>query len=145
MRKFLNIRQFGQQAWSIAWMPVAVYVAQMLRQALLPSMSELDILAHYLGGFAIAYGTHNLLCLLPRKLTGWPFTPFTTWIALVFSAVFVGVAWEWYEWLRFHNLHGVYDGVALSQLSWWNDTVHDLLMDTLGAATLASLFAARKR
>jgi len=139
MKRYLLI------AWSVLWMPVAVFVAQKLRVQLLPGQYQWDMMAHFLGGFSIAYGTLNLLRALPKKLIGWPLTRFTLFVALVFSTMFVGVCWEWYEWLAFHGTTGRYDGINFSEWAWWTDTLNDLLMDTLGATSYAIIIAMRKQ
>ena len=128
--------RFFRTLVAIFWLPTLVLILQYCRQWFYYGHSEIDPIAHFFGGFAIAYGaliTFRALyskLILPSELLA---------LLLVTFSLSIGVTWEWYEYVRFH------DNPALAHWNWWPDTLFDLLMDMLGAIFFACAAILRKK
>ena len=109
--------------------PVIVLALQYVRMFALPSRSEFDVLAHLLGGFAIAWMAMILLERWRRRdwITLYPFI-FRDYI--VFSTVaLIGVIWEFWEFV----MQAVTGDLYQPSIA---DTMNDLLMDLIGGILL---------
>ena len=104
-----------------------------------------DIVLHLSGGFFVAmlfskYLEHHLL----------PDHKITNMLIIIGSAVFIGVIWEFAEYSANNiirpPLQAAYDYYRVPDFQGdLDDTMKDLLMDTLGALTMAGLFLRLKR
>lgn len=123
---------------AIFWAPALVYFLQLARQEWLYGMNQFDPIAHFFGGFAIAYSALVALKLTYPRVQ----VPTSLWVMLlVLIGAFVGILWEWYEFFRFR-----YDpSPLLANWPWWPDTLYDLFMDSLGAGLYAVIAVMRKK
>jgi hypothetical protein len=110
--------------------PFAVVVLQALRVFLLPDAIQLDMVAHFLGGVAIAWSATIIWIrwrkrkLIPAKIPTW----MAAWC--IFGAVlFASVAWELWEFAMQYYTDWMF------QLS-LADTMGDFVMDSLGGTML---------
>lgn len=113
--------------------PLAVVILQIIRMVVLPHAIEWDMLAHVLGGAAIAWSATILWTrwrnrkIIPAKIP--------TWIAAwcLFGAVlFASITWELWEFAMQHYTTWIF------QLS-LADTMSDFVMDMLGGALFIAL------
>ena len=90
---------------------------------------------HYLGGVFVAlffYGYLNEIVSSENIPT------IKKWLVIVSATLFVGVVWEFTEWI------GSYYDFDYMNIGDLNDTILDLIVDSLGAATLILLHPFRK-
>jgi hypothetical protein len=95
----------------------------------LPARFEFDVLAHVLGGVAIAWTGMILLERWRRR--GWiTLRPFVLRDFVVFSNVaLIGVVWEFWEFIMQATTGDIYQPSIA-------DTMNDLLMDLIGGVLL---------
>ncbi|MEI7741011.1 MAG: hypothetical protein WCJ29_00740 [bacterium] len=122
--------------FKIFWLPALVLALQLCRQKFLYGHDDIDPIAHFFGGLAIAHSAFIVVKAIYGKLK----IP-TLFMAtfLIMSGVYIGVFWEWYEYIRFHN------DPTMVNWPWWPDTLYDLFMDMIGAGSYALTAAIRKR
>lgn len=117
--------------------PVAVFFVHQVSVWLTDGMYWWDQPLHALGGMAIVW----LLLHVHQALMGAiSRSDLPRWYAmcwLVAGAVFVGVLWEWYEYIRWQTFDPAMD-LTLP------DTLNDLLMDTLGAWVATLVFVPKQ-
>ena len=108
--------------------PVAVVILQVLRMQLLPDAIQWDMVAHILGGAAIAWSARILWTrwrnrkIIPAKIPAW----IAAWC--VFGAVmFAGIAWELFEFVMEQQTGWLFQPSLA-------DTMSDFVMDLLGGA-----------
>ena len=90
-------------------------------------MSDIDVFLHFTGGFLIAlfianalYGRGNL-----SRRRAW---------MIIALTLLIGIVWELYEWLLDFYLDDYFRGIGLRCcIGDLNDSIKDLVMDTLGA------------
>lgn len=106
--------------------PIVVLSVHLFRHQIWPGLPQLDVLAHFLGGVAIAWTA----MLLWRSWTAQGFIPsscpwwlrdFTVWGTVAIAGIF----WEFYEWTMDHYFFTVMQPSL-------TDTMHDFLMDLSG-------------
>lgn len=117
--------------------PAGVIVLQALRMYFLPGAVSFDILAHFLGGTAIAWSA--MIVYRRWHARDWIHADaivrdYAVWM----TALFVGVIWEWWEFWMQHWTGDIY------QMS-MGDTMQDLFMDTIGALFLVLVYRLRKK
>lgn len=106
--------------------PAALLSGNLLRVTFFPDFDQLDPVFHLFGGFAVAWSAWNIYLVL-RDAKYLPKLPLGA-LAYFFasSAVFVGVLWEFYEYMAYSR-----DPLS-RQLAWWTDTIFDLAVDLIG-------------
>ena len=135
---FSLLRLMGDAAYAII-PPVAVLVLFALRIALLPERGELDVVAHFLGGFAIAWMTMIVWerwsdrKWIPKMVPRW-LRNYTVWG----TVGIVGIAWEFME-----TLVSIYTAYML-QFS-IAETMGDLFMALWGGLVFILLYTLFKR
>ena len=109
--------------------PTIVVVLQYARVFLLPGQSGFDVLAHFLGGFAVAWMSMVILERWRRRK--WiTIRPFIFRDYIVFSSVaLIGVIWEFWEFIMQFLTGDMYQPSIA-------DTMNDLFMDLCGAIVL---------
>lgn len=109
--------------------PTIVLILQNVRMYTLPARFEFDVLAHVLGGVAIAWTGMILLERWRRR--GWiTLRPFVLRDFVVFSNVaLIGVVWEFWEFIMQATTGDIYQPSIA-------DTMNDLLMDLIGGVLL---------
>ena len=130
---FMNIIR---KLFEIFWAPALVLALQYCRQWFYYGHSEIDPIAHFMGGFTIAYGALIAFRWIYPKLR---LPTLIQAYILVMAGMGTGLIWEWYEWVRF------FGNPAFAHWDWWSDTLYDLLMDTLGAGFFTCLATMRKK
>lgn len=116
--------------------PFAVLVLHTLRMILFPEASSMDMVAHFFGGFAIAWSAAILWKRWEKR--GW-FSAHAIIrdYTIALTALFIGVVWEWWEfWMERWTGYVFQPSMG--------DTMHDLFMDALGGFVLVLLFRFRK-
>ncbi len=101
-----------------------------------------DMTLHFLGGFFIAMLAADYL---KDNLAG---SKLKNLIVIVGVTAFIGVAWEFAEYLANQILiEPIYRnfGIKTYFIGDLNDTINDLLMDIIGAGTFALLHLLRRR
>lgn len=118
-----------RNAPALFWPPVAVLVLHALRVGLLPERHDLDQVAHFLGGFSIAWVAWNFhrFAKVVHPFTELPKYLLFLWIVSI--AELVGVLWEFMEYYIAMPL-----GLMTVTLA---DTEWDLVMDLSGAVLFA--------
>lgn len=118
--------------------PIGVVILQALRMYLLPDATNLDMLAHALGGASIAWMGTILWTRararkdIPAKIPTW----ITAWC--IFGLVlFASIAWELFEFAMEHTTGWMF------QLS-VADTMNDFVMDMLGGALFISIITKKR-
>jgi len=91
-----------------------------------------DILTHYFSGFLVAFLIFTALYLVDLNWDEFKIHPYAIAIGTIIGTMALGVIWEWAEWI------GDYLFNLQSQLDLF-DTMLDLLMDTIGALSMALL------
>ncbi len=129
-------RLFTEKAVIVTFTALLVMYNAVLVSGFYWRANWLDIPLHAAGGFVVA---QFLAAWFRTSLKRLPL--FTAAVFLVSGAIAVGVAWEWFEWVMDHV---VLQKTAAMQAT-VDDTLSDLLMDTLGAALLAALWAHNTR
>ena len=116
--------------------PVIVLALHCLRMVIFPEMISMDMIAHFFGGFAIAWSAGILWRRWEKR--GWVHAQaIVRDYAIVMTALFVGVAWEWWEfWMQ------VWTGYVFQPSM--GDTMQDLFMDFSGGIVLIVLMRLRK-
>lgn len=122
----------------VAAPPVVILFLQILRQNLFPELYILDIVAHYFGGFAIAWST----CLAWRAMErrGWirVCDPLVRTYIIATSGLVVGVVWEWWEFWMQRWTGNIYQPTM-------GDTMQDLFMDLIGGILFVLILRMVKR
>lgn len=91
---------------------------------------------HYLGGVFIALLFYGYLY---NVITSRKVRPIEKWLIILSVTVFVGVVWEFAEWIgTYYN----FDYLGIGDLE---DTLLDLVADLFGAITLLILHPVRQR
>lgn len=106
--------------------PIVVLVVHLVRYHFRPDLAVLDIVAHFCGGFAIAWMGYIFFSGLGRLGSISKETPL--WLveyAILGTVMLAGVIWEFYEWTSDHYF-GAHMQFGLT------DTMGDLLMDLSG-------------
>ncbi len=128
-----NILTFFKDVCTAAIPPIVVIILQYIRMHTLPMRSELDVLAHVMGGVAI--GWMSMILLERWRRRGWAaLRPFIFRDYIVFSTVsLVGVVWEFWEFI----MQAVTGDIYQPSIA---DTMNDLLMDLIGALILIAIY-----
>lgn len=102
-----------------------------------------DLVLHFLGGFFVA-----LLMVEYLKPHFLPSSKITNILILVGATAFIGVVWEFAEYIAHialrEPLHASF-GISTYFIGDLDDTIEDLLMDILGAMTIAGVFLKGKK
>lgn len=102
-----------------------------------------DMLHHFLGGFFMAMLMVHYLGLRTKDLG---LSPLKTTLVVVGAVSFVGIVWEFAEYLASQTLiEPIYNSFAIRAyfIGDLDDTMNDLLMDVVGALAWLAVF--RKR
>ena len=114
--------------------PVIVFVLFLLRVFFIRGLEQLDVLAHFSGGFSIAW---MAMILWNRwKDRGWILTKTPKWLrdyAVWGTVGLVGIAWEFFEFTM-----DVWLGWMMQPSI--ADTMNDFFMDLLGGVLFLILF-----
>jgi hypothetical protein len=113
--------------------PIAVLALHLLRHKYWPDEPNMDIVAHFLGGYAIAWMGVILWARWTQR--GWLPTSIPGWLrlwAIWGTVALVGIFWEFHEWLADHFFHTVMQPSI-------TDTMNDFLMDLGGGALFLAL------
>ncbi len=90
-----------------------------------------DIMMHFLGGAWIAMALHEIFFGSYR--IGNIQNTFSSYIGVIIGGtIIVGVGWEFFEYF--------FDIATLVPSLYWQDTIKDMAMDTLGAIAIVLLF-----
>lgn len=133
MTKTKTIRTFLTDMCVSIAPPLIVLALQYVRMYTLPTRAEFDVLAHVLGGAAVAWTGMILLERWRRR--GWvTLRPFVLRDYLVFSSVaLIGVVWEFWEFVMQATTGDIYQ-ISIA------DTMNDLFMDLIGALLLIAVY-----
>jgi hypothetical protein len=119
--------------------PAAVLFTHLFRYEIWPQLTALDVVAHFLGGFSIAWMGMILISGLRKRRDIPAETPHWFTDYAVFGTVLIaGVFWEFMEW-------GSDTFLASTTQFTIPETMNDLLMDTLGGALFIFIYAVRRR
>ncbi len=124
---------------AIIWPPIIVFSLHVLRVLLLPEYYRLDMIAHFLGGAAIALVAWNTLRYLIKTRSLTPLPRYLAWFLCIATAELVGVLWEFWEF--YIQSRFMFMGITLE------DTLMDLVLDLVGATVCMTVlvYAAHKK
>ncbi len=98
-----------------------------------------DIVLHLWGGFTVGLA----YCIYFKNSLSEIKNRFVLFLSIVGVAMFVGVGWEWFEWLHDH-LWGIRHSLLSTQAN-VTDTMKDLFDDLLGGIFIALLFLRQRK
>ena len=101
-----------------------------------------DMIHHFLGGFFVAMLMWHYLSDGPNSIFHTPYPKLKQYLILVGAVSFIGVVWEFTEYLASQTLiEPMYKYLHIRAyfIGDLDDTINDLLMDILGALSFMSL------
>ena len=124
----------------IVWPPAIVFILQVCRVLFFPLLFQLDMVAHFFGGLAIAWATTTLFGVLRKRkiITASPQFPLFAY-SLITTVALIGVLWEFMEFVFLR------DALARLRLDLYQDTISDLALDILGACVWTMIVGWRKK
>jgi len=102
-----------------------------------------DVILHFLGGFFVAMLMVHYLKITELRITNYELTAIKGYLIIVGAVSFIGVVWEFAEYLASLTLiESFYNnfGVKTSFIGDLDDTINDLLMDIVGALAWLTVF-----
>jgi len=113
--------------------PIVVLVLHLLRHYYWPGQPNMDVVAHFVGGYAIAW--MGVIFWTRWSKRGWMPTTIPVWLKLWTlwgTVALIGIFWEFFEWSADALFHTVMQPSI-------TDTMNDFLMDLAGGALFLAL------
>jgi hypothetical protein len=122
----MSLWLFVRNAPWLFWPPAVVFGLHLLRQLFLPTYYEFDMVAHFFGGFSMAWVAWNVHRFAYAVQ---PFTELPKWLLflwIVSIAELIGVLWEFMEYYYANRVVTNFNMTL-------GDTILDLVLDLAGA------------